>query len=673
MPASTPQQVRDPIPPVPAGLERPLWSVMIPTYNCAGYLGETLASVLAQDPGPERMQIEVVDDGSSDDPEAVVEELGGGRVGFFRQPENVGHVANFTTCLSRARGHLVHLLHGDDAVRDGFYATMAPHFEEHPETGAAFCRHVYVDEDGHWLAIARLHQGEPGPFEQAADRILTLLPIQTPTMVVRREVYERLGGFDRRVPYGEDLEMWVRIAGSFPIRYEPAPLALYRGRSGSNSATSMQTGQNLRDALRAIDLALDSLPPERRADVRRASRARCAGWALDSAAMLVEAGNRRGAVAQLREALRASPSVTTVAHLGGIVSGRVVEREPRIEPPRLAPDAIRTAGRRRPPIEPVPAGTDRPTWSVMIPTYQQAEYLRETLASVLAQDPGPERMQIEVVDDASSDGPAEVVTELGGGRVALHRQPGNVGHAENFNTCLRRARGRLVHLLHGDDCVREGFYETMERLLDAHPEAGAGFCRYLAMDEEGRWHTVSPLEQREPGVMPDFLARIATGQRTQTHCMVVRREVYEAVGGFDGRLEAEDWEMWVRVAAHSPVAHDPAPLALYRVHRASRSHELLRSGANAGDLRQVVAINRELFTPESADRVARAASREIATACVRRARRLLGSGEVDAMWAQLREAVRSDPSPPVLAGATMVAAGRLAVGLGLLRTDAAEG
>jgi glycosyltransferase involved in cell wall biosynthesis len=111
---------------------------MIPTYNCANYLRETLNSVLVQDPGSELMQIEVVDDCSTlDDPEAVVKELGKGRVQFYRQPENVGYIKNFETCLQRSRGQLIHLLHGDDCVRDGFYRKMQGLFEEYPEIGAA--------------------------------------------------------------------------------------------------------------------------------------------------------------------------------------------------------------------------------------------------------------------------------------------------------------------------------------------------------------------------------------------------------------------------------------------------------------------------------------------------------------------------------------------------------
>src|SRR5689334_23006227 len=102
---------RAPITPCLDNEARPLWSVMIPTYNCARYLQETLANVLVQDPGSELMQIEVVDDHSIDDPAAVVAQVGRGRVGFFQQQQNVGHTNNFATCLKRSRGRLVHLLH----------------------------------------------------------------------------------------------------------------------------------------------------------------------------------------------------------------------------------------------------------------------------------------------------------------------------------------------------------------------------------------------------------------------------------------------------------------------------------------------------------------------------------------------------------------------------------
>ena len=102
---------------LPNHITRPLWSVMIPTYNCSHYLIDNIRSVLAQDPGAEYMQIEVVDDFSTDaDIEALVLEIGKGRVGFYRQPENVGSLRNFETCLNRATGHYIHLLHGDDQV-----------------------------------------------------------------------------------------------------------------------------------------------------------------------------------------------------------------------------------------------------------------------------------------------------------------------------------------------------------------------------------------------------------------------------------------------------------------------------------------------------------------------------------------------------------------------------
>jgi GT2 family glycosyltransferase len=308
-------------------------------------------------------------------------------------------------------------------------------------------------------------------------------------------------------------------------------------------------------------------------------------------------------------------------------------------------------------IPPRPAGESRPQWSVMIPTHDCAGYLRETLASVLAQDPGPEVMQISVVDDYSTqDDPRAVVTELGGGRVEFYRQPHNVGLSRNFDTCLQRACGHLVHVLHGDDGVRPGFYAALQHALEDHPEAGAAFCRYIGMDEHGNWLTIAPLEQLTAGLLPNWLEKIATGQRLQTPCMVVRRQVYERLGGFDHRLSyGEDWEMWVRIAASYPVAYVPEPLALYRVHSTSSTARGIRTGANGRDLRQAVDIIAAYLPPGRVAAVTQLARRNYAQACLRRGYRALGTaGAQAAVPYQVRDALRTDRSFRVLASALVL-------------------
>jgi GT2 family glycosyltransferase len=306
-------------------------------------------------------------------------------------------------------------------------------------------------------------------------------------------------------------------------------------------------------------------------------------------------------------------------------------------------------GLHREPIPAVPVESDRPLWSVMIPTYNCARHLRDTLQSVLAQDAGPGTMQIEVVDDHSTaDDPRAVVAELGQGRVGFYRQERNVGHVRNFNTCLRRARGHLVHLLHGDDMVRTGFYRRFEQVFNRRSDVGAVFCDQVIVDEDGRiMHGSRPLDPKG-GVLDRWLERIAEGQRLQTPSIAVRRSVYEEIGGFDARLNyCEDWEMWVRIAAHYPVWYVPEPLAVYRIHRSSISGRQARTGANIQDLRRGVEINRTLLPVDTAERISRKAYRNIAMGALRRARRILKGGDRETALAQIREAFRTSRSPLV--------------------------
>ncbi len=176
-------------------------------------------------------------------------------------------------------------------------------------------------------------------------------------------------------------------------------------------------------------------------------------------------------------------------------------------------------------------------------------------------------MQIEVVDDCSTDADVEaLVKAIGGGRVQYYRQPQNVGSLRNFETCINRAKGHLVHLLHGDDKVKPGFYTKIQSLFEAYPQAGAAFCRYAFINGKGEVVLEWVKEEEQDCVLPNWLLRIGEMQRTQYAATVVKREVYEKLGSFYGMSYAEDWEMWVRIAKHYPVAYTPELLAEYRVH-----------------------------------------------------------------------------------------------------------
>lgn len=315
----------------------------------------------------------------------------------------------------------------------------------------------------------------------------------------------------------------------------------------------------------------------------------------------------------------------------------------------------------RAPVPPVADGA-RPRWSVMIPTYNCARYLEATLRSVLAQDPGPEEMQIEVVDDHSTaDDPEDVVTRLGGGRVAFHRQPENVGVVGNLNACLQRSRGELVHLLHGDDLVLEGFYQTLDDGLREHPDAGAAYCRHLYVDERGRPLDVAPLEPASSGILADGARFLAAEQRIMTPCIVVRRSVYEQLGGFDDRLAcAEDWEMWVRVAARFPVYYEERPLACYRLHDDSNTGRNLRDGLSLDHTRLAIELFAGYFEPAERGAVRRAAFSRYAASGLETARKLESQGDAAAARAQLRVVWRLERSPRTAAGIARVVAGSLA-------------
>lgn len=285
-------------------LQGPVWSVMIPVYNSSEYLQQTLLSIIHSVTEIKFIQIEVVDDASTDtDIKEIVQNIGKGRINYYRQETNVGSLRNFETCINRAKGKLIHLLHGDDKVLPGFYEKMELLFQQYPSAGAAFCRYNYIDEKSIILFPSDEEMKVNGILDNWLQRIAGHQLIQTPSIVVKREIYERLGSF-YAVHYGEDWEMWVRIAANYPVAYCPEILAEYRQHNNSISGNYFLTGQNIRDLKKVIQLNSEKLPASEKEKIKKEAEKFYAHYAISTARMLwYKYKNKNAAEVQIKEAL----------------------------------------------------------------------------------------------------------------------------------------------------------------------------------------------------------------------------------------------------------------------------------------------------------------------------------------------------------------------------------
>jgi GT2 family glycosyltransferase len=315
------------------------------------------------------------------------------------------------------------------------------------------------------------------------------------------------------------------------------------------------------------------------------------------------------------------------------------------------PPSPEELARTTPPIPPVPSGEARPQWSVLIPTYNCARYLRRALASVLAQDPGLDAMQIEVVDDGSTrDDPAAVVAEVGRGRVAFHRNPQNLGATATFNVCLERSRGRWVHLLHGDDLVLPGFYAECDRALERMPDLVMIIGQVVMIDEHEHWlHLTGPPATSVGQLMPDFLAQEAVAQIAQFAGVAVRRDAYERAGGFSTLFgHVADRDMWFRVGQLGPVWCTPRPFGLYRVHGGQDTGQQMIRGTNIHEFYSSTEVNLARLGGDGRAASAAEARRALARRAYGNARKLYARGLLTGALAQAGWALRLHPTARAL-------------------------
>ena len=213
------------------------FSVIIPLYNKAKTIVRAIDSVLAQ--GEFVNELIVVDDGSTDDGAELAKAKVGPRVTVLKQ-DNAGVSAARNRGIVHSSGTHLCFLDADDYWEPGFLQEMTELLRMFPDAGLFTVGHrVHEAGDGlHLPRVTGLGDTErglvPAYFKTMATSVGLL---NSSSICVPREVIKRAGGFAEDVDFGEDLELWAKIAVAYPVAYSRRILAIW-DRSAENRSIS---------------------------------------------------------------------------------------------------------------------------------------------------------------------------------------------------------------------------------------------------------------------------------------------------------------------------------------------------------------------------------------------------------------------------------------------------
>lgn len=210
-------------------MHRPLVSVIIPSYNHAKYIRQTIDSVLSQE--YRNLEVIVVDDGSTDDSLAILREYGN-CIRMVSQ-KNQGQAAARNTGIQLAQGELIGFLDSDDLYSPGKIDEQVKMFEKDFGLSLVWTDLSLIDGDGKDLRLMKCPPPVGTPLHWA---ILEGNFICNATVMLRKTCFGQVGKFDTSIPSVADGDMWIRLlAAGHSFCYIAKPTIKYRVHAGNQS------------------------------------------------------------------------------------------------------------------------------------------------------------------------------------------------------------------------------------------------------------------------------------------------------------------------------------------------------------------------------------------------------------------------------------------------------
>ena len=201
---------------------KPLVSVIIATFNRGWILSEAVDSVLSQDYAP--FELIVIDDGSTDDTAAILNDYADSRLRVHFQP-NRGVSAARNRGIAQSAGELIAFLDSDDLWLPGKLSAQVQFFQDHSNALICQTEEIWIRNKVRVNPKNR-HQKPSGDIFIPS---LALCLVSPSAVMIRRSLLDEVGLFDESLPACEDYDLWLRISCKHLVHLMDVPLILKRG------------------------------------------------------------------------------------------------------------------------------------------------------------------------------------------------------------------------------------------------------------------------------------------------------------------------------------------------------------------------------------------------------------------------------------------------------------
>jgi len=542
----------------PSGLAQkrnslPRISIVVPCLNQGAYIPQALDSILGQEyPSAE---ILVMDGGSSDETVAVLEQMYGRQLSFWRSRPDGGQTAAIHEGFERSTGDLVAWLNADDYYINDSLWIVANAYQKHPGCGLYVGNGLrLIQDEGKLVPFSPRHVAIDSHYlVEGVDYLLQ------PSGFFSRKVVEDVGGLLPHLNFGMDWDIFMRVVESCEVVAIQEYLAVSREHPGTKTAQG-----GIRRAVELIELTR-----------HRSGKELTVGAAFYLLESLwkseLGAPNRLGPPLlhglgllwkELGDSLR-SPDPYPV----------FTEPKHKIFLPLAGPSAV---NRRRL----LRSGSKLPKFSMVVPSLNQGPFLGRCLESLILQ--GYPDLEVLVVDGGSTDESIEVIRKFDH-HISWWRSRPDSGPASAINEGFSKANGDWVGWLSADDMLAHDALWAVARTIRLYPDAKVvvGNALYVNRVDQmvlvdygnqitGLYHGAPVPRDKIPFYWehPHPIPQPAT---------FFRRDILQETGGLDASYSyAFDFEFYSRLSERWPLTKINRTLAFYRLHenaKSASSHE----------------------------------------------------------------------------------------------------